>query len=250
MAQEFKDHFSKQAELYLKYRPHYPDALYDCLAQQCTNHELALDCGTGNGQAALGLAPLFAQVIATDPSEQQLNLAIPHDKIKYLAATAEALPLPNNSVDLLTVANALHWFNLDLFYAEAHRVLKPGAVIAAWCYGTPLHGSAIDEVVAYLHNTILDDYWLAENRLVERQYRTLPFPFKELDTPHFKIEKPLDFNDLVGLLNTWSAVQRYKDRHGTNPVSQIEDQLLSLWGDKDEPKLFTWELSLRLGRND
>lgn len=245
----FKDNFSKQSDVYLRYRPQYPGALYDYLVSLCAGRELAWDCGTGNGQAAVDLAAFFDRVIATDPSEQQINNAMVHDKVSYAVAKAEEAPLNDNSVDLLTVATALHWFDFDRFYPEAKRVMKPDAVIAAWAYGNPAGEPEINALIDQLHDNILGDYWLVENRLSENNYQNVPFPFEEIKGPEFKIEKLLNFEELTGLFNTWSAVQRYKDKNGSNPVQLIENELLLIWGDKEEPKLFTWQLALRVGRN-
>jgi SAM-dependent methyltransferase len=244
----FKDNFSKQSDLYLRYRPHYPDELYQYLASLTTGKKLAWDCGTGNGQAAIGIANYYETVVATDPSEQQITNAIPYENVSYSVSKAEQSPLAENSVDLITVANALHWFEFDKFYTEVNRVLKPGGVLAAWAYGNPSHSDRVDKVITYFHDVVLGDYWLNENRLVEKKYSTVPFPFSELVTPDFKIKRELSRNDLVGLFHTWSAVQRYKDRNGKDPVALIEKDLDTAWDGGPLPKLFTWELVLKAGR--
>jgi len=248
MSSTFKDNFSKQATLYARYRPQYPEALYTYLRSLCPGSERAWDCGTGNGQAAMGLVGYFHEVIATDPSPQQIENAFPHARIHYRVAKAEDTFLETQSIDLITVANALHWFERDRFYAEAGRVLKPGGILTAWAYGNPLCDAAIDAVTGHLHDDILGNYWLAENRLVEQKYAGLHFPFQQIEAPEFKMEKQLSFEDLLGLYNTWSATQRYKEQQGTNPVDAIEDKLRTAWGNVEETKLFRWELVLKVGR--
>ena len=244
----FKDNFSKQAELYLKFRPQYPDGLYTYLASLTNEHELVWDCGTGNGQAALGLAGQYAQVVATDPSEEQIRNAFPCKNVRYEVSAAEQSTLPAHSVDLITVANALHWFAFDAFYAEADRVLKPGGILAAWCYVTPSGSPEINSLISYLHDVILGDYWLPENRLVEKKYSTIPFPYTILETPIYTIEKYLSCAELEGLFHTWSAVQRYKDKTGQDPVALIKKDLETAWGNTSDKKMFTWELTLKVGR--
>ena len=246
----FKDNFSKQSESYLKYRPQYPDELYSFLAGVCKERQLALDCGTGNGQAAVSLAKHFDQVVASDPSEAQIKNAIHASNVSYKVLKAEYSWLENKSVDLITVANALHWFRFELFYKEARRILKDGGVLATWCYGSPIHmqSAEINEVIRKLHDDVLGNFWLPENRLVEQKYKTIPFPFTEIEHPDFTMEKELNENDLLGLFHTWSAVQRYKDSKKLDPVAFIEKDLKTAWG-KEEKQKFKWELTLKLGRN-
>ncbi len=248
MSSTFKDNFSKQAELYARYRPLYPEQLYNYLSSLCSQHKLAWDCGTGNGQAALGIARHFEKVIATDPSEQQIKMARSCNNVSYSVSRAENSPLDTGSADLITVANALHWFDFDAFYREAQRVLKPGGILAAWSYANPSHSPEFDKVTDRYHDEIIGGYWLPESWLVIKKYTTLPFPYTPIVSPEFKIEKQLAFDDLVGLFNTWSATQRYKDEHGKDPVKLIERELAEAWGDKTHKKIFTWDLALKIGR--
>ncbi|MBL7932209.1 MAG: class I SAM-dependent methyltransferase [Bacteroidia bacterium] len=198
----------------------------------------------------MSLAKHFKKVIATDPSEAQIKNAIGAENISYKISSAENSGLENNSADLVTIANALHWFEFDLFYKEVKRILKPGGVIAAWCYGSPIHlqSKEINELIKKLHDDILGNFWLTENRLVEQKYKTIPFPFKEIEHPDFTMEKELNENDLLGLFHSWSAVQRYKDTKKQDPVAIIEGDLKTAWG-KEEKQKFKWELTLKPGRN-
>jgi ubiquinone/menaquinone biosynthesis C-methylase UbiE len=130
----FKDHFSKQAVGYAKFRPRYPKVLFSYLRRIAPSRELAWDCGTGNGQAAVGLASVFDRVIATDASEKQISNAQPDERVEYRVAPAENSGIKSETLDLIMIAQALHWFDLDRFYAEARRVLKPNGVLAASAY--------------------------------------------------------------------------------------------------------------------
>lgn len=246
----FKDNFSKQSDTYLKYRPHYPEELYSFLAGLCAEKKLAWDCGTGNGQAAVSLVKHFSNVLASDPSEAQIKNAIASTHVIYKVCSAENSGLESKSIDLITVANALHWFQFDTFYTEVKRILKSDGIIAVWCYGSPIHlqSAAVNEVIRKLHDDVLGKFWLPENRLVEQKYKTIPFPFSELPHPNFTMEKNLSEKDLLGLFHSWSAVQRYKDSEQADPVALIEKDLREAWG-KDERQCFTWELTLKLGRN-
>ncbi len=244
----FKDNFSKQSGIYVKYRPTYPDALYTFLAGLTPAHELVWDCGTGNGQAAIALAAHYDKVIATDPSAQQIANAFPHPRVQYLVEVAEQSSLPAHSADIITIANALHWFNFEVFYAEARRVLKPGGIIAAWSYGTPTVCTEVDEVVSHYDKITLDNYWRPENRLVDKGYTTIPFPFEEVEVPSYILQREMNLDDLVGYLNTWSATQRYINEHNTNPTDAIRAQLEKVWGNPAIPKVVSWKLVLKAGR--
>lgn len=244
----FKDNFSKQADLYVKYRPHYPRELYAYLSSLTPAHTLVWDCGTGNGQAAIGLAELYDNVIATDPSEKQIANCLPHPKVSYRIEKAEASSLASHSADLLTIANALHWFDFGAFYAEARRVVKPGGVIAAWAIGTPAVSPDIDTIVQHYHDITLNDFWQAENRLVEKKYTTIPFPFKQVSAPEFTCTRSLNLPDFIGFLNTWSATQRFIEKKGYNPTEQVLKELQNVWGEAADQKMLRWELILKVGR--
>lgn len=244
----FKDKFSRQSDVYLKYRPFYPDELFEYLQSLTESHDLALDCGTGNGQAAIGLTKYYKKVIAMDPSEEQIKNGLSHPRITYKKGIAEQSGLESSSVDLITVAQALHWFQFDRFYAEANRILKKNGVIAIWTYGLPAISDEIDRIVKYFHDEVLDDYWLYENRLVENEYTTIHFPFPQMETPVFEIIRELSLEELTGLLSSWSAVEYCKQKTGTDPVKVIHKDLKEVWGDPDHRKKATWKIRLIAGR--
>lgn len=242
----FKDNFSQQAAIYARYRPHYPVALFEFLSSLTEGHTTAWDCGTGNGQAATALAAYYDHVIATDPSEQQIRNAAPHERVTYRVEKAEATTISSALVDLLTIANAMHWFDLELFYAEVNRVVKSNGVIAAWCYGVPLVDTEVDKIAWHFHNDIVGKYWVEENRIVERGYGTIPFPFTPVPSPAFSSERMMSLDDFVAYLNTWSATQKFINEHGYNPTERLKNELQAVW--KDSEKKVTWELSIKVGR--
>jgi ubiquinone/menaquinone biosynthesis C-methylase UbiE len=245
----FIDNFSKQAESYLKFRPSYPLELFEFLNSQTCKHQLAWDCGTGNGQSAISLTDYYNTVYATDPSKQQIENAIIHKKIIYKVETAEKTNLEDRSVDLITVAQAVHWFDFDKFYAEVKRVLKENGVIAVWTYGLPIIDNQIDKIIRDFHDNIVGEFWQAENKLIDNEYSTIPFPFEAIVAPKFSIQKELSFNEIIGLLKTWSATQKYIDKYQKDPIKLIENELRQLWTESDNKKSATWELILKVGRN-
>ncbi|MBW1982410.1 MAG: class I SAM-dependent methyltransferase [Deltaproteobacteria bacterium] len=249
MASEtFKDYFSDQAAAYMAYRPRYPSALFDYLATVAPANTRAWDCATGSGQAALGLAPLFKQVIATDASEAQIARATGADNIVYDVAAAEKSGIETASVDLIVVAQALHWFDLDSFYVEAARVLKPCGIIAAFCYSLLSINPALDRVIAVYYRDIVGPYWPPERILVDNGYRSIPFPFSELLPPEFGMEISWSLEHLVGYLGTWSAAQKFREAKQEDPVQLILDELKRAWGTAAEQRLIQWPIHMRIGR--
>jgi SAM-dependent methyltransferase len=214
----FADHFSRQAADYTRYRPRYPDALFAFLASQCRQRQLALDIATGNGQAAVQLCDHFTDVIGCEPSLSQLHNADTHASLGYVCSTAEQLPFSSEQFDLITVAQAAHWFDHPRFHAEATRILKPGGLLAVWCYGLFNIEPEIDSLINQYYGATLNAYWPPERHWIEKGYAGLPFPFATLDTPVFYIEVSWNLEQVLGYLYTWSATQRYIAGHDDNPL--------------------------------
>lgn len=245
---DFKDHFSGHAADYRLFRPTYPPELFAFLAAAAPGRDLAWDCGTGNGQAAAPLADHFARVFATDPSAEQVANATPHPRVEYAVAPAEACPLPDRSASLITVAQALHWFDHARFYAEANRVGRPGAVVAAWSVEFESVGAPVDAVVRRLMTEFVGPYWPPERALVEDGYRSLPFPFARLDAPPFEMTAEWDLAALLGYAETWSCTKRFERAHGFSPVERLRVEFEGAWGPPGRTRTARWKLSLRAGR--
>lgn len=245
----FKDNFSKHAEVYSKFRPVYPKELFEYLQTLTIGHAFAWDCGTGNGQSAVQLANFYEKVYATDPSEEQIKNAVYHPKINYNVEKAEHPNLKDNSVDLITVAQAVHWFDFDQFYAQVNRVLKPNGIIAVWAYGIPGVNDQLNPIIKNFHDNVIGEFWLPENRLIEKDYSTIAFPFEIIDTPTtFYIQKDLNLRELLGHFRSWSATQKYMDTYGRNPIEQLEQNITEYWQNKEDKKEVVWKLILKVGR--
>ena len=241
-----KDLFSTQAEGYAKYRPVYPKELFDYILQFVAEKNTAWDCATGNGQAAYALAPHFKKVIATDISEKQLLLAKPHPNIQYQISPAEHTNFPDNSFELITVAQAYHWFKFDAFEKEVKRVAKKNAVIAVWGYNLfSTNDVAINALIKRFYTEIVGPYWDAERKYIDDNFNTVPFNFTPLPTKDFFIKTVWSKDDVVGYLNSWSAVQHFIDDKKYNPVDDIVNDLDILWKDV---KTVTFPVFLKLGR--
>jgi SAM-dependent methyltransferase len=241
-----KDMFSYQANNYAKYRPGYPKELFDHILQFVTEKNIAWDCATGNGQAAVALAPHFKKVIATDISEKQLSLAKPHANIQYQVASAEHTHFPDNSFDLITVAQAYHWFKFEAFEKEVRRVAKKDAVIAVWGYNLfSKNDVAIDAFIRKFYTEIVGPYWDNERKYVDDNYSSVPFNFPLLPAKEFSINVVWSKNDLIGYLNSWSSVQHFIETKKYNPIDNIINDLDLIW--KNE-KPVSFPLFLKLGR--
>lgn len=245
----FEDHFSGHSEQYAQHRPQYPDEIYAYLSSITPARSLAWDCGTGSGQAALGLAQYFEHVHATDASAEQISHAYPHPKVAYHAEPAEYVSLSDSSTDLVTVAVAIHWFNFDEFYREVKRVLKPDGILAAWTYHLPEISPEVDPLVSQYYGDILKAFWPQRIRYLEERYKTIPFPFEEILPPPFVMEIHWNLMQFAGFLDSWSATQRYKSQTGRHPLEGIWNEMLAAWGNENEKRLIRWPLHLRIGRN-
>jgi len=244
----FKDYFSDAAARYATFRPRYPAALFDFVATLPAQRGTVWDCATGNGQAAIPLAERFERVIATDASAEQLAHAEQHPRVSYRVALADASGLDAGSIDLVTVAQALHWFPLDRFFDEVQRVLVPDGVLAVWCYTRPLVAGVPGQIIDRFYYGDCGPHWLAERDLVDQGYRTIAMPFDDIPSPSFSIDARLTSSELAGYLRTWSAARRLAAAVGHDPVIALESELRAHWGGADDRQLVRWPIHVRAGR--
>lgn len=240
--------FAAEAATYAHLRPTYPLALFDYFSTLVFFRQCAWDCATGTGQAAVQLARYFDNVIATDESKEMIAQAPQQPSITYRVAEAEDSGLQSHSVDLLTVAAAIHWFDLDKFYKEVRRALKPGAIIAAWMYYTPVFNDATDPIITHLAHDILGQYWNERIHYVFEEFHSLPFPFEPLETPTFQTDMQWTLDDLIGYFETWSASLKYYEQTDVHASELIKGPLVEAWGSTDQRKDLHFPLHLRVGR--
>lgn len=244
----FKDYFSASAAAYAEFRPHYPPALFEFVASLPEKRGAAWDCATGNGQAAIPLAEYFGRVIATDASREQITHATPHAGVGYAVALADASGLEPRTVDLVTVAQALHWLPLDRFFAEVQRVIAPGGALAVWCYSTPTIDREVDVAMERYYKERCGTYWSPERRFVEDGYRSIAIPIEEVRAPALSLESAMTFDALMGYVRTWSATRALAAAIGRDPVLELEEELRPVWGDPASTRVVRWPLHVRAGR--
>lgn len=243
----FRDHFAFAPTSYAAHRPHYPAALYQWLSSQTHSHDRAWDCGTGSGQAAVALARWFDEIVATDASVVQLSNASNRDGVLYLAMAAEAASLGPDSMDLVTAAQALHWFEHERFFAEVDRVLRRGGALAVWSYGLVSIEPSIDRVLRAFYHDTLGQHWPAERAMVDSGYADIVLPYPEFPVPRFVMEAEWTLGQLGGFLSTWSAVGHFRMSLGHDPLPAAMEQLRLVWGDEPH-RVASWPLIVRLAR--
>ncbi len=239
------DRFSGHADLYARYRIDYPDALYDYVLSFVQNRIVAWDCATGNGQVANALAQHFLQVEATDISQTQLEQAPALPNIHYQVSRAEQTPFAENQFDLVTVGQALHWFDVSAFHHEVRRVLKPGGVVAEWGYGLNRVSPDVDALVGEFYTNVIGSYWDAMRQHVENRYASLPFDFDNPQFADFMVERHWTAEWFLNYLRTWSAVRKYIAANGHDPVDALTGPITETWGRGE--RLVQFPVFLRLG---
>lgn len=243
----FQDYFSDQAKEYAQHRPRYPEAMFEYLASLAPSRDLAWDCGTGNGQAALALAEKFQHVIATDASAAQIANAFPCERVEYRVEPSEKTSIASASVDLITVGTAIHWFDFEAFYQEVRRVSKQNGILAVWTYYFPIVEPEIDRWLEHFYWETLAGFWPERIHYLEERYETLPFPFEEIQPPKFEMEATWSVDNLIGFLASWSAVRKLVEAQGEAAFEGQVKELERIWGAETEEREIRWPLYFRIG---
>ncbi|MDX5372261.1 MAG: class I SAM-dependent methyltransferase [Pseudomonadaceae bacterium] len=240
--------FGQRADAYASFRPQYPGALFDWLAANSPDRERALDIACGNGQASRPLRQRFDQVLACDGSLEQLRAAPDLAGIDCFAADAEALPLGVQCLDLIVVAQALHWFASPAFFAEVQRLLRPGGLFCAWCYGLLRIDPGLDTALDAFYHDTLRGYWPKGRASIDAGYADIQPPWSRIAVPGFAIELEWNLQQLMGYLSTWSAVQKLEQASGRDPLLALHPRLAALWGDGQQKRFVRWPLHFVAGR--
>ena len=239
--------FGERSALYAEARPAYPTALFHFLAMSCPRTRLAWDCATGNGQAAVGLAARFASVLATDPSPEMIDRAEPHARVRY-EITDYATRLADHSVDLVTVAQALHWVDVDALFREAHRVLVPHGVFAAWCYSICRVSTAVDQIFDHFYTVTIGPFWPAERRHVENGYQSIALPIDEIPAPPMQMREEWRLPQFQAYIRSWSGVAKFIEARGEAAVVAFEAEIAKAWGPATVGRSVRWPLHFRVGQ--
>ena len=243
------DLFATVAREYANFRPGYPAGLFAWLAQAAPARHAVWDCGCGSGQASIALAEFFAEVFATDAAPEQIAAAGSHPQVHYSVAPAERSGLPDACVDLVTVAQALHWFDVEKFYEEARRVARPGALLAVWTYPRPEFTDVeVDRVFLHFYSSVVGPHWPPERKHVEARYESLPFPADEIPHPPFALDLIWTFEQVLGYVSSWSATARYRKELGADPVPLLRDALRAVWPADQPAKSLRMPLVLKVAR--
>lgn len=242
-----KDNFSTQSDKYAKYRPTYPSDLFEFLNLKVQDKHNAWDCGTGNGQVAYELVKTFDNVFATDISQSQIDNALKADNISYSVQPAEKTNFDNGLFDLIVVAQAIHWFDFDKFYTEVKRTAKDNALLCVVGYGKLEISEQIDNVIADFYDNVIGKYWDKERKYIDDNYKTIPFPFDEIQTPNFINTQYWILEHLIGYLNTWSAVKHFIKQNNYNPIDKLQKDIEQIWNN-EQTRQVHFPLLLRIGR--
>lgn len=244
----FNDHFSQQSESYRQFRPRYPRQLFEFLADEASSRDSAWDCATGNGQAAVALSEFFERVVATDASQSQVDLAIEQPGVEYRVSRAEESGIDSSSMNVVTVANGVHWFDIPTFFAEAQRVLRPRGIIALWCYES---FQIEEELLAGAFQKVydqIDGCWQPNLVHVRSHYRELDFPFEEIACPAFEMAQEWSLDQCLGFISSWSAVQTYRAEKQEDPLATHYNEIAKAWGEPEKKRLLRWPLHMKVGR--
>ena len=240
--------FDQGGQAYAQFRPEYPPQLAAFLASVAPDARLALDVGCGNGQLTRQLADHFAAVVGIDPSADQIAHAVRHERIQYQCAPAEDLPVSDHSVSLVTAAQAAHWFDLPAFYGEVRRVAVERGILALVSYGVPKLEPALDQRLADFYWNEIGPYWPAERKLVDSGYATLDFPFDEFAAPALDIRLEWSLSQLLGYVQTWSAVRQAREAGRKDVLAAFADDIAATWGAADIRRPIVWPINMRIGR--
>ena len=243
-----QSYFDFSSDVYSKGRPTYPPELYLWLSNQVKNQQCVWDCACGTGQVSIDLAAYFEQVEATDISESQIAEAIPHRKVNYKVSPSEVCEYPDQHFDAICVGQALHWFDLEKFWPEVKRTLKPGGIFACWGYSWLSVCPEIDDIINSQIMSKLKPHWPAQNRTLWNQYDDVTFPLEMLDVPEFELTFKWNAYRLFDYMQTWSAIRALEHEDATQVLADAWDAIIKVWQEPLEKREVTIPFFVKAGR--
>ena len=244
-----KDLFSDSSALYQQARPTYPHQVIEQILKHVPSRLFAWDCGAGSGQFTQLLAPYFEQIVATDLSAQQLHQAPYFENVSYQVQQAENTSFAAQSFDLITVAQAIHWFNFEAFYTEVRRTLKKEGVLAVIGYGLVQTGDTeLNGLIQHLYQHVLAGYWDAERKHIDYAYQHIPFPFEEIASPELEMQLCWSAAQFLGYLNTWTGLKHYRTQHASDDALDPLTPLIDYLENKNTTIEIHFPIFLRIGK--
>ena len=234
--------FSDKSDLYARARPSYPEEIFNYLAGLCSETHLAWDCACGNGQAAINLAQQFDSVYASDVSPAQIGNAKKHPRVQYSVGTSEDVRFDDRSMDLICVAQALHWFDYERFWPQVLRLLKPNGIFCAFGYNLPSINTEIDTLIQKYILDVIDPFWAVQNQLLWNDYKDIDFPFTQIRQPEFSMTKAWSLAELFAFLHTFSATRRCMDSKGDSFFNKAYEKVEKSWSNPESKKIVSFEL--------
>lgn len=210
----FQPKFGHAAEEFQRYRPDYPAALYDHILAQVSEQSrgCAMDLGAGTGRVTAHLLPYFREVISVEPDRGMAAKIVERfPQAMVREATVEDHVQPAESVDLITIANALHWMEADRVFANTRVWLRPGGILAVCDLPLPKATATIEALtLAELRGPWKPhrDPRLRRDLIWQDQVRGAP-GFKIIEETRFTHVIPMTPQDYVGFWRSTSYGSAY-----------------------------------------
>lgn len=230
---------ASHARIYSKFRPTYPKALLDILTgylvRSGSDQDTVVDIGCGSGQSTFYLQDSFKHCIGVDISKAQVQEAQKkceemHCKnVEFRVGNGMDLPMETASANAVTIAQAWHWMaNLEKFYSECKRILKPHGCLAVYGYGNVhLKNELCNQLVRDFYKNTLTGCWHKERCHIDNEYAEVDLPFSNVERHDIEMPKTYTVEDFIGYVSTWSGYEKYCAINPNNTVLQDLQEKIS-----------------------